>query len=61
MEERVLTVKEFARVMKISDSLAYKMCREGKVKTVRLGDRYLIPVKVLDEILAGASCKYNTG
>jgi excisionase family DNA binding protein len=60
MEPRVLTVREFASVMKISDGLAYRMCREGKIRTVRFGDRYLIPIKVVDEILDGASYNHST-
>jgi excisionase family DNA binding protein len=54
MDEKVYTVREFAKVMKLSESMAYRMCREGKVKTVKFGDRYLIPVKVVDDILSQA-------
>lgn len=53
MEEKVFTVREFAKVMKISEGMAYKYVREGRVRSVRFGDRYLIPARVVDEILAG--------
>lgn len=54
-ESKVYTVREFAKAMKISEGMAYKMVREGRVKVVRFGDRPLIPSRVVDEILAGAS------
>jgi excisionase family DNA binding protein len=56
-EAKVYTVKQFSELMHISVGYAYRMCREGKIKTVKFGDRYLIPSKVVDEILAGASCQ----
>jgi excisionase family DNA binding protein len=51
-EPKVYTVREFAKVMKISAGMAYKMAREGKIRTVRFGDRYLIPAKVVSQLLS---------
>jgi excisionase family DNA binding protein len=53
-DQKVYTVRQFARAMQISEGMAYKMVREGKVKVVKFGDRALIPSKVVDEILEGA-------
>jgi excisionase family DNA binding protein len=53
MEDKVYTVREFAKVMKISESYAYLLVRKGKVRSVKFGDRYLVPARVIDQILAG--------
>ncbi len=53
-EAKVYTIKEFSKVMKISESMAYKQIREGRVKVITFGDRRLIPVWVVDELLAKA-------
>jgi excisionase family DNA binding protein len=52
-EPKVYTVREFAKIMKISQSYAYLLVRGGKVRTVKIGDRYLVPASVVSEILNG--------
>ncbi len=52
-ETKVYTVREFARAMKISESYAYLLVRAGKIRTVKFGDRYLIPATVVEQILSG--------
>jgi len=52
-EKRVLTVEELARELGISKNLAYKQVREGKIYSIKCGDRYLIPIKALDKLLSG--------
>jgi excisionase family DNA binding protein len=55
MRERVtITVPEFARIMGISERLAYDMVNRGDVRHVRMGRRILIPRTVPDEILAAS-------
>jgi excisionase family DNA binding protein len=56
-DPKVYTVREFAKVMKISAGMAYKMARQGKLRTVRFGDRYLIPAKVISELLSNDQIK----
>ncbi len=53
--KRVLTVRELARELRISTNLAYRQVREGKIYSIKCGDRYLIPVKVLEQLLSGKS------
>lgn len=52
-EPKVYSVREFAKVMKISQSMAYFLVRTGKLRTVKIGDRVLIPASVVDQILTG--------
>ena len=52
-EKKVLTVEELARELRISKNLAYRQVREGKIYSIKCGDRYLIPVRSLDELLSG--------
>jgi excisionase family DNA binding protein len=53
MEDKVYTVREFAKTLKISDGLAYKLIRENRVRSVLIGDRRLIPATVVADILSG--------
>ena len=52
-ERKVLTVQELAEELRISRNLAYRQVREGKIYSVKCGDRYLIPVSSLMEWLRG--------
>ena len=52
-EKKVLTVEELAKELRICRSLAYRLVRGGKIYSIRCGDRYLIPVRSLDELLSG--------
>ena len=52
-EKKVITVKELAKELRISESLAYRQVREGKIYSIKCGDRYLIPRKPLEELLSG--------
>ncbi len=49
------TVAEFAKKLKISEGMARKMIRNGQVRVVHIGDRIIIPAKVIDDILDSAS------
>lgn len=51
--KKVLTVAELARELGISRNLAYKQVREGKIYSIKCGDRYLIPIKALEKLLSG--------
>ncbi|MFC2033930.1 helix-turn-helix domain-containing protein [Chloroflexota bacterium] len=52
-DKKVLTVKELAEELRISINLAYREVREGKIYSIKVGDRYLIPRKALDKLLSG--------
>lgn len=54
VEKKVLTVKELADELGISINLAYRQVREGKVYSIKCGDRYLIPKKAFEELLSGS-------
>ena len=52
-EKKVLTVKELANELGISINLAYRQVREGKIYSIKCGDRYLIPKKTFEQLLSG--------
>ncbi len=56
-DKRVLTVKELAFELRISVNLAYRQVREKKIYSIKCGDRYLIPRKVLEHLLSGNAGK----
>ncbi len=56
-EDKVLTVKELARELRISINLAYRQVREGNIYAIKFGDRYLIPRKALEQLLAGSQSR----
>ena len=51
--KKVLTVKELSIELGISVNLAYRQVREGKIYSIKCGDRYLIPMKTLEQLLSG--------
>lgn len=52
-DKKVMTVKELAGELGICESLAYRQVREGKIYSIKCGDRYLIPIKAFEELLSG--------
>lgn len=48
-----LTIAEAAQVLGISKSLAYKQADEGKIPTIRLGDRWVVPRAQLERLING--------
>ena len=52
-EKKVLTVRELAKELRISVNLAYRQVRSGQIYAIKCGDRYLIPVKTLEQLLSG--------
>lgn len=53
-DKKVLTVRELASELGISINLAYRQVREGKIYSIKCGDRYLIPKKAFEELLSGS-------
>lgn len=56
MNERILTVKEAAAILRISTSKLYQLVREKTVPHVLLGGRVVIPEKQLYKWLDSAVC-----
>ncbi len=52
-KRKVYTIDEVALVLGISRPTAYRLIREGKVRTVRAGKRHVIPIASIDAYLAG--------
>lgn len=51
--ELVLNVDTVAKRLHISRNLACQMCHEGKIPTIKLGKRILVPKLALDKLLSG--------
>lgn len=49
-----ITILEAAARLGISRNLAYESARTGKLPTIRLGARVLVPVAALEKLLASA-------
>jgi len=54
MIKQTYTVEEAAKVLGIGRTVAYRLAREGKLPTLRLGGAVRIPIAALDELLASA-------
>jgi excisionase family DNA binding protein len=52
-DKKVLTVKEFAKELRVSPNLIYRQVRSGKIYSIKCGDLYLIPMKTLEQLLSG--------
>ena len=48
--EEYITVQEFCRLMKISQTTAYRMIKEKQLPTVKIGKRYKIPKSMFDRL-----------
>jgi excisionase family DNA binding protein len=48
------SIKEAADLLNVSIGMVYKLVKSKKLKSFRLGDRWLIPVDAIDEVLASA-------
>ena len=60
-DRKILTVEELAKELRISRSLAYRQVREGKIYSIKCGDRYLIPKRSLDQLLSGGEDRGGGG
>ncbi len=54
-EKKVLTVDEVAKALGICRALAYRQVRAGIIPSVKVGDRYLVPITQFEKFLAGDS------
>lgn len=49
MEAKIYTIKEICEILQISRTFAYQMLKEGKIPSVKLGKRVIIPKAKFDE------------
>ena len=48
--EEYITVQDFCRLMKISQTTAYRMIKNEQIPTVKIGRRYKIPKSMFDRL-----------
>lgn len=51
--EQYTTVSEFAKKFSVSRQFVWKMIKEGKLKAIKIGSIYKIPVSEIDRIEKG--------
>lgn len=51
----VVTVEDLARLLAIGRNTAYTLVRSGKIRSIKVGRKYLIPKTAVDEYLDSAS------
>jgi excisionase family DNA binding protein len=50
---RAFSIQEAARTLGLSRSTLYRLLKEGKITTVKIGSRRLVPVGSIDALLNG--------
>ncbi|SET38383.1 DNA binding domain-containing protein, excisionase family [Natronincola peptidivorans] len=48
----IYTAKELMEILKIKESLCYKLLREGEIKAFKMGSDWKIPKQSLEEYIA---------
>jgi excisionase family DNA binding protein len=54
-QRRAFRVNDFCALYSISRSSAYKLMADGKLRTVRVGGRRLIPKESAEDLLSGTA------
>ncbi len=54
-ERRALSIGEAARTCGLSRSTLYRLLKSGKLATVKVGARRLVPVHAIDALLNGGA------
>ncbi|GII25339.1 helix-turn-helix domain-containing protein [Planosporangium mesophilum] len=49
---RLVRVEEAARLLNVGRSLAYELVRTGRLRSLKLGNRRLIPREAIEEMIA---------
>ena len=55
VEPKTITVSQAALMLGISRGSAYEATRTGQLPAIRIGKRWLIPVKALEQMLQSTS------
>ena len=53
-----MTVEEAAAALEISRGLAYELAAQGRLPTVRLGRRLVVPIAALTQLINDASAAF---
>ena len=53
-EKKVLTVAEVAKQLRTSTRFVYRQIKSGAIPSVKLGDRYFVPIKQFEDMLSGS-------
>ena len=59
-QQLVLTVREAGKLLRISRGATYEAVRSGRLGSVRLGKRILIPRASIDRLLAEVKSEYKS-
>jgi excisionase family DNA binding protein len=51
-QPRLLRVEEAARLLGVGRSLAYDLIRTGRLRSIKIGSRRLVPLAAIDEAIA---------
>ena len=54
-ERRALSIKEAAQACGLSRATLYRLLNDGKLTTIKVGARRLVPVASIDALLAGGA------
>lgn len=57
LERRALSIPEAAQSSNLSRATLYRLISNGKLATVKVGARRLVPVSALDALLSGGASK----
>jgi excisionase family DNA binding protein len=52
---RAFSVREAARMCGVSRATLYRLLKEGKIKTIKIGSRRLVPEATIETLLAGGA------
>jgi excisionase family DNA binding protein len=58
---RVLSIREVANILGVSDDLAYELVARGEIPCLRLGRRRLIPRRVVDLMIERSVETFDAG
>lgn len=51
-QQYLLTAREAAELLRVGRGYLYGLCREGRLKYIRFGNRFLIPRDAITEFIA---------
>jgi excisionase family DNA binding protein len=52
---RALSIRETARTCGLSRATLYRLLKDGKLSTIKVGSRRLVPVAAIDALLNGGA------
>jgi len=54
-ERRAFHIKEAAAIYRLSRSTLYKLMGQGKLRTVKVGGRRLLPIDAIEALISGGA------